>query len=86
MAYKTNIKIQPTSKNKIIGDTSKFFLYGTVLEVGSEVSKEIEVGDTIKYTQWGTNKVVNADGTEDFYIVDDSQFILDVVKKNDTKK
>lgn len=80
MAYKTNIKIQPESKNKIIGDTSKYYLFGKVLEVGSEVSKEIEVGDTLKYTQWGTNKVINADGTEDFYISDNDQFILDVIK------
>ena len=81
MAYKTNIEIKPRSKNKIIGDTSKFFLYGEVLAVGSEVSKEIEVGDTIHYTQWGTNKVVMEDGSERFYITDDPQFILDVVKK-----
>lgn len=79
MAYKTNIKILPASKNKIIGDTSKFFLFGTVLEVGSEV-KEIQVGDTLKYTQWGTNKVINGDGTEDFYIQDNPDFILDVIK------
>lgn len=81
MAYKTNIKIAPQNKNKVIGDTSRFYLFGKVLEVGSEVSKEIEVGDTLKYTQWGTNKVINSDGTEDFYISDNPDFILDVVKK-----
>ena len=78
MAYKTNIKIQPESKNKIIGDTSKFYLYGKVLEVGSEVSKEIKVGDTLEYTQWGVNKVIRADGTEHFYILDNPEFILNV--------
>jgi hypothetical protein len=80
MAYKTNIKIQPESKNKIIGDTSRFYLYGKVLEVGSEVNKEIQVGDTLEYTQWGTNKVVKADGSENFYIQDNPEFILNHYK------
>lgn len=84
-AYKSNIIIQPVEKNKIIGDTSSKYLYGIVLAVGSEVSKEIDVGDTLGYTQWGTNKIVMADGKEHYFIQDNADFILGILKKDETK-
>ena len=77
--YKTNILIEPTSKNKIIGDTSTKYLYGTVLAVGSEV-KDIKVGDVLGYTQWGTNKIVMADGKEHYFLQDNSEFILGILE------
>lgn len=78
-AYKTNILFRPKDKQKIIGDTSSKYLYGEVLDVGDDV-KGIKKGDTIYYTQWGTNKVIKADGTEDYYISDNADFILGVEK------
>ncbi len=78
--YKTNILIEPQSKGKVIGDTSKFYLFAKVLAVGTGVSPEIEVGDTISYTLWGLNKVIRSDGQEDFYVQDNPDFILDVIK------
>ncbi len=86
MIYKpfgNNILIQPASKNKIIGDTAKYYLYGEVLDVGNEV-KNIQVGDQIGYTLWGLNKIVEADGTEHFFVQENADFILGVVK-NETR-
>lgn len=79
--YRNNILIEPTSKNKIIGDTSTKYLYGKVLAIGSEV-KDIKVGDTLGYTMWGTNKIVMADGKEHYFLQDDSQFILGIMKND----
>lgn len=76
-AYGKNIRIEPKSKNKIIGDTSKYFLYGTVLDVGEEV-KTIKVGDTIGYIMWGINKIEFEDKSEHFFVQDNSDFILEV--------
>lgn len=84
-AYKNNILIKPEEKKKIIGDTSTKYLYGTVLDVGSEVTPTIEVGDKLAFTQWGTNKVILEDGTEQFFIQDNSDFILGILKKDDIK-
>lgn len=75
--YKNNIQISPSSKNKIIGDTAKFFLFGEVLAIGSEV-KDIKVGDTIGYTQWGINKIEKG-GVEHFFIQDNPDFVLAVI-------
>lgn len=83
LPYKKNILIFPQSRNKIIGDTSKFYLFGEVLAVGSEVSKEIEVGDTIGYTLWGLTEILEADGNKHYFIQDSSDFILGVSKKNE---
>lgn len=80
--YKNNILIEPESKNKIIGDTSKFYLFGKVLDIGSEV-KDIKIGDTIGYTLWGLTEIVEADGTKHFFVQDNSDFILGV-KTNET--
>lgn len=74
-AYGNNIEIKPISKNKIIGDTSKYYLMGTVLSIGSLV-KSIKVGDTIAYTLWGINKVETPTGEEKFYVQDNPDFIL----------
>lgn len=81
IAYGKNIQIAPVSKNKIIGDTSKFYLYGEVLAKGSDVSDEIEVGDQIAYTLWGLNKF-EKDGVEYFFVQDNSDFILMIIKAN----
>lgn len=83
-AYGKNIEILPKSKNKIIGDTSKFYLYGEVVSVGDEV-KTIEVGDTIGYTLWGLTDITMEDGTKHYYVQDNCDFILGVMKKNESK-
>ena len=78
-AYGKNIIVEPASKNKIIGNDDKYYLYGKVLAVGSEVSPEIKVGDTIGYTRWGFDKIVMADGAEHFFVQDNSDFILGIL-------
>ena len=83
-AYKTNIKIAPVSMNKIIGDTRKFRLYGTVLDVGSEV-KDIQVGDMVVFVKWGMTEIEMADGTKDYFLEDKPYFILAVIKKDEIK-
>ncbi len=72
-----NILFSPHSKEKIIGDTSKYFLMGTVLAVGDEV-KSIKPGDIIGYTQWALNKIVSPDKTEAFFCQEDDDFILGI--------
>jgi co-chaperonin GroES (HSP10) len=72
-----NIMFQPQAKDKVIGDTSKYFLYGKVLAVGSEVIK-VKSGDTIAYTQWALNKIVMASKDEYFFVKEDDDFILAV--------
>ena len=79
-AYGDNIKIAPKSKDKIIGDTSKFYLYGEVLDIGNEV-KTIKIGDTIGFTLWGLNEILEADGTKHFFVKDNPSFILAVLEK-----
>ena len=78
--YKTNIQVVPVSKEKVIGDTAKFRLYGEVVAVGSEV-KDIKVGDTIGYTIFGVEDITEADGTKIFYLQDNPDFILAVSRK-----
>ncbi len=75
--FGNNIRFQPQSKDKIIGDTSKFYLYGKVLAVGDDV-KSIKVGDNIEFTQWALNKTVLADKEERFYVQEHPDFILNV--------
>lgn len=94
-AYGKNIEIIPESKNKIIGDTSRYYLYGDVLSVGDLVGTWkflwltfkkkncIKIGDKIGYTLWGLTEILNADGSKQFFIQDNSDFILAVHKKND---
>ncbi len=79
--YRNNIKIAPESKNKIIGDTSKFYLFGKVLDVGSEV-KDIKAGDTVGYTLWGLTELVEADGTKHYFVQDNADFILAVANES----
>ena len=79
-AYGTNIEVEPVSKNKIIGDTSKYYLYGKVLSVGSEVNN-IKVGDMIAWTLWGMNEILDQDGTKHYFVQDNPDFII---AKNDT--
>ena len=73
-----NILFEPLSREKIIGDTSKFWLYGKVLEVGSEV-KNVKKGDIIGYVQWGINKIVMADKSEHFFMQETDDFILGIL-------
>lgn len=73
-----NILFSPKAKEKIIGDSSRFLLYGTVLAVGNKV-ETIKVGDTIAYTQWSLNKIVMDDKTEHFFCKEDDDFILGVM-------
>jgi len=77
-----NIMFAPLSKDKIIGDTSKFFLIGTVLAIGSEV-KTVKVGDQIGYTQWALNKIVTPDKKEAFFCHEDDDYILGIYDSNE---
>ncbi len=84
-AFGRNIRVIPKSKNKIIGDTAKYFLYGEVVSVGEDV-KKIKVGDTIAYTLFGINEVVLESETalssaEKHYLIqEDSDFILETYR------
>lgn len=73
-----NILFAPQGKDKVIGDTSKFFLYGKVLAVGDKV-ENVKVGSIIGYTQWALNKIVMADKTEHFFCREDDELILAVL-------
>ncbi len=76
-AYKNNILIDPVKKkDKVIGDTSKFLLYGKVLDVGEDVSPRITIGCKVCFTQWGFEKVIDDDGSESFFVQDNPDFIL----------
>ena len=75
--YGNNIQIEPVSRNKVIGDTSRFFLYGKVLGVGDSVTK-IKVGDTLAYTLWGLNKF-EKDSKEYFFLQDNPDYILAII-------
>lgn len=72
-----NIRFAPRSKDKIIGDTSKYWLFGDVVAIGDEVQK-IKVGDVIEVTQWALNKTIMEDKKERFYVKEDDEFILNV--------
>jgi len=72
-----NILFSPEKKDKVIGDTSKFFLIGKVLAVGDEV-KKIKVGETIGVTQWALNKIVMPDKAEHFFVIESDDYILGV--------
>lgn len=76
-AYGNNILIKPKDKNKTIGNTEMYYLYGEVLDVGSKVV-DIKKGDTIGFTKWGISKIVMDDGQEHFFIQDNSDFILGI--------
>ncbi len=74
-----NILFQPQSREKIIGDTSKYFLFGKVIAVGDEV-KKVKVGDSIAYTQWALNKIVMPDKTEAYFCIENDDFILGILQ------
>lgn len=81
-AYGRNIIVEPENKKKIIGDTAMYHLFGKVLSVGDSV-KNIEVGDVIGFTMWGVNELVEANGKKHFFVQDNEDFILGIIKKND---
>ncbi len=72
-----NIRFKPRSKDKVIGDTSKYWLFGDVVAVGEKV-ENIKVGDVIEVTQWALNKTIMEDKEERFYVKEDDDFILNV--------
>lgn len=72
-----NIRFKPRSKDKIIGDTSKYWLFGDVTAIGDKV-QNIKVGDVIEVTQWALNKTIMEDKEERFYVKEDDEFILNV--------
>jgi len=75
-----NILFAPQLKDKVIGDTSRFFLIGEVLQIGDEV-KTIKVGDTIGVTQWALNKIVMPDKAEHFFVIESDDYILAVLNE-----
>ena len=78
--FGSNILIKPVSKDKVIGDTAKYYLFGEVIDIGDEV-KNIKVGDTIGYTLWGLKEILEADGTKHFFVKEDPAFILGILQK-----
>lgn len=81
-AYGRNIIVEPENKQKVIGDTAMYHLFGKVLSVGDEV-KNIEEGDIIGFTMWGVNELIEADGKKHFFVQDHEDFILGIIKKNE---
>lgn len=81
-AYGKNIIVEPENKKKVIGDTAMYHLFGKVLSVGDSVTK-IEVGDMIGFTMWGVNELVEANGKKHFFVQDNEDFILGIIKAKD---
>lgn len=81
-AYGKNIIVEPENKKKVIGDTAMYHLFGKVLSVGESVTR-IEPGDIIGFTMWGVNELVEANGKKHFFVQDNEDFILGIIKKND---
>lgn len=81
-AYGRNIIVEPENKKKVIGDTAMYHLFGKVLSVGDEV-KKIKVGDIIGFTMWGVNELVEANGKKHFFVQDNEDFILGIIKAKD---
>ncbi len=79
-AFGTNIKVLPKDKIKYVGDSSKYYLYGEVIDVGSEV-KNLKIGDQIGFTLWGLREILLEDGSKQYFIKEDPNFILGVIKK-----
>jgi len=82
VAYKTNIMVLPAKKDVVLSSNAnapKYWLYGTVISVGSEV-KDIHVGDIVGYDKFGI-KDVDKDNEKVFFIKDDPDFILGIIKK-----
>lgn len=77
LPYKNNIKVKPVSKNKVIGDTSKYELYGEVVAVGVDVAT-IRVGDNVTFTLWGVNESI----TPEHYIIQDNPDFIKEVQSN----
>jgi hypothetical protein len=84
-SFGRNIRVIPKDKNKIIGETSKYFLYGDVVSVGDEV-KKIKIGDQIAYTLFGINEVLLENGEKHYLIQESDDFILEVLRKDIIKK
>jgi len=74
-----NILFAPQQKDKVIGDTSRYFLYGKVLAVGNAV-QGVKVGDTIGFTQWALNKIIMDDKSEHFFCQENDDFILGILE------
>lgn len=72
-----NILIAPKSKEKIIGDTAQYYLYGEVLDIGDDV-KSVKKGDTIGFTLWGLLELVGADGVKHYFVPEHDDFILGI--------
>lgn len=77
----TNIQVQPVSKNKIVGNTAKYHLYGEVVAIGDKVSR-VAPGDFISWTLWGIKDSEMADGTKRWFVRDDDDFIVEIGRKN----
>lgn len=75
--FGNNICVKPVSRNKIIGETAKYYLYGEVVAIGEDV-KKIKVGDQIGYVLWGIKEIEMADGTRQYFMQEHSDFILGI--------
>lgn len=75
--FGNNIHVEPVSRNKIIGEKAKYYLYGKVIAVGEDV-KKIRVGDEVGYVLWGLKEIEFADGTKQYFMQEHTDFILGV--------
>lgn len=81
LPYKTNILIKPAKKDVVLSDNAnapKYWLYGTVLAVGSDV-RDIHEGDVVGYDKFGI-KDIDKDGEKYFFLEDNPSFILGIIK------
>lgn len=79
--YKKNILVRPAKKEGVISETAKYWLYGEVIGVGTDV-QDIQIGDTVAYDKFGI-KDIDRNGEKVFFIKDDSDFILGLIPKHD---
>ncbi len=75
-----NVLVKPVSKEKIIGHTDMYELFGEVLAVGEDV-KKIKPGMIVSYTLWGIRDT-EKDNEKSFFIRENPAFFLGILKQN----
>lgn len=81
-AFGKNVMVRPSKKDVVLSSNAnapKYWLYGEVISVGSEV-KDVHVGDIVGYDKFGI-KDIDKDGEKYFFLKEDSDFILGIIKK-----
>lgn len=83
VAFGKNIMVRPSKKDVVLSSNAnapKYWLYGEVVSIGSEVLN-VAVGDIVGYDKFGI-KDIDRDGEKYFFLKEDSDFILGIIKKN----